>query len=80
MPIECFASHRHFSLVERVLHDEVRIELIDLPHDCVHVTSQGIREQQEFRPRQGLEASQTELVRLEVVQASHWYAWVWIGV
>ena len=80
MPIEGFASHRHFNLVERILHHKVRIELIDLLHDCVHVSSQGIRKQQEFRPRQSLEAGQTELVRLEVVQTTDWHAWVWIGV
>lgn len=80
MPVECLASHWHFDLVERILHYEVRIELVDLLHDRIHVAGQGIREQEELCARQCLETGQSKLVGLEVVQTSHWYAWVRIGV
>lgn len=80
MPIESFASHWHLNLVEGVLHHEIRVQLIDLLHDCIHVSSRGIREQQELRPCQSLETCQSKFVGLEVIQTSGWHPWVWIGV
>jgi hypothetical protein len=67
MPIECLASHWHFGLIEWVLHHKVRIKFVNLLYDCVHVSGHRIREQQEFCPRQRLEARQSKLVGLEVV-------------
>jgi hypothetical protein len=69
MPIEGLASHRHLDLIERVLHDEVRIKLVDLLHHRVHIARHGIREQEELRARQGLKTRQAKLVCLEVIQA-----------
>lgn len=80
MPIECLTSHWHLNLIEWILHHIVRIELVDFLDDCVHATSQGVCEQQEFCPRQGLETGQSELVGLEVIQAGDWYTGVWVGV
>jgi hypothetical protein len=80
MPIECLTSHRHLNLIEWILHHEIRIELVDLLDDPVHTASQGIREQQELCPCQGLETGQSELVGLEVIQAGDWYTGVWVGV
>ena len=80
MPIKCLTPHRHLELIERILHHVVRIELIDLLHDCLHIASHRIRKQQEFRPRQSLETCQSELVGLEVIQASYWHAGIRIGV
>lgn len=80
MPIKCLASHWHFNLIEWILHHIVRIELVNFLDDRVHATSQGIREQQEFCPRQGLKTGQSKLVGLEIIQAGDWHTGVWVGV
>lgn len=80
MPVECFTSHRHLQLVERVLHHIVRIQLVDLVHDGVHIAGHGVGEEQEFCARQCLEAGQAEPVRLEELQTCGWDARVGVGV
>lgn len=69
MTIERLTPHRHLQLVERVLHDVVRVQLVYLAHDDVDVGHQRVREQQELGPRHRLEAGHAELVRLEDLDA-----------
>lgn len=80
MPVKCFTSYRHLQLVEGVLHHVVRIQLVDLVHDCLHVAGHGIREEQELGACQCLETGQAEPVRLEVLQPCSWDARVGIAV
>ncbi|KAL1984406.1 hypothetical protein VTN96DRAFT_9185 [Rasamsonia emersonii] len=65
MAIERFTSHRHFQLVEGILHDVVGVELVHFAHHGVDIGHQRIRKQQEFGPREGLEAGETETVGFE---------------
>lgn len=69
MPVKRLTPHRHLQLVERVLHHVVGVELVDLIHNRVHITGHRVREEQELSSRQGLEAGQSELFRLEMLQA-----------
>lgn len=78
--VECFTAHRHLQLVERVLHHVVRIQLVNLVHDRLHIAAHGIGEEQEFSAGQCLEARQAEPVRLEELQARCWNARVGIAV
>jgi len=68
MSVECFAPHRHFQLVEGILHHVVRIQFVDLIDDDLHVARHGVGKEQKFGAGQRLEACQSELVRLEVFQ------------
>lgn len=79
MPIKRLTAHGHLQLVERVLHHVVSVQLVNLVHDGVHIASHWVREEQELGSRQGLEASQTELLSLEMFQARCRDAGVGIG-
>ncbi len=65
MTIKRFTLDRHINLIERIFHDIVGVELIDTPHDDVDVGLIGFGEEQEFGPRQGLEALHPEVLALE---------------
>lgn len=69
MSIKRFALDRHINLIEGILHDIIRIELVHLADDDVHVGLVGFGEEEEFGARQGLEALQTEMVTLQGFQA-----------
>lgn len=56
MPIKGLALDRHIDLVEGVLHDVVRIQLVDLADDDIHVRLVRLGEEQELRARQSLKA------------------------
>lgn len=78
--VKRLTAHRHFQLVERVLHHVVRIQLVNLVHDRLHIAAHRVGEEQELRARQRLEARQPEPVRLEELQACGWNARVGIAV
>ena len=67
-------------MVKRVLHHIIRIQLVNLIHDHVDVPRERIGKEQEFRPRQRLEARKSELVRFEVLEPGRRGAGDWIGV
>ena len=80
MPIERLTSNRHLQLVKRVLHHIIRIQLVNLIHDHIDIPRERIGKQQEFRPRQRLEARKPELVRFEVLEPGRRGAWDRVGV
>ena len=69
MPIKRLAPHRHLQLIERVLHHIVRVQLINAPHDDLHVRLLRLREEQELGARHRLEAGQAEERRLQHLDA-----------
>ena len=60
MPLKSLTPHRHLRLIKRILHHVVRIQLVDPPHDNLHIGLARFREQQELRARERLEARQAE--------------------
>lgn len=80
MPIESLTSHRHLKLIERILHNIIRIQLINLIHNRFHTPRNRIREKQELGPRQGLETSQSKLVRLELFETRDRDTGDWVAV
>lgn len=79
MPIEGFAPHRHLELIERILHDIVGVQLVDLFHDNVDIGHERVGEEQELRPRQRLKAGEAELVGFEAFEACRGEAGVRVG-
>lgn len=65
MPIERLAPHRHLQLVERILHDVVRVQFVDAAHRRIHVRLLRLREEQELRAGDRLEAGEAEERRFE---------------
>lgn len=65
LAIKHLAPNRVIDLVERVLHDIVRVQLIDLLEDRIHILLRRLREYQELGPRQRLKALQPEVLRLQ---------------
>ena len=59
-PLELLTPYRHLQLIKRVLHHIIRIQLIHLPHNRIHIRLARFREQQKLRAREGLEAIQPE--------------------
>ena len=69
MPIKSLTPDRHLQLIKRILHHKVRIKLIDLPDDGLDARHERVREQQELRPRERLEAGEAEFVGFEDFEA-----------
>ena len=65
MPVKRLTPHRHLQLIERIFHHIIRIQLIDPPHNHIHIRLLRLGEQQELRPGHRLEARQAEERRLE---------------
>lgn len=65
LAIKRVAPHRVIDVVERVLHHVVRIQLVDLLEDRVHIRLRRLRKDQELRTGQRLEALQSEVLGLE---------------
>lgn len=68
MPIKRLAPDGHLQLVKRVLHHIIGVELVNLPHDQIHVRLMRFREEQELGAAEGLEAGESEEGRLEHFQ------------
>lgn len=49
IPVEGFTAYWHLDLIEGILHDVVRIELVNTLHDHVDVWLVGLCEYEEFR-------------------------------
>lgn len=62
-------SDWHLQLIEGVLHDIVRIPIINALHDNIHVRCQGIREKEKLSARQGLKARQAEKLGFKILDA-----------
>ena len=69
MPIEALAPNGHLGLVEGVLHDIIRVELVVAAHDVLEVRLLGLREQEELGPREGLKAGEAEEGRFQDLEA-----------
>lgn len=65
MPIERLAPHRHLRLVERILHHVVGVQFVDAAHGRIHVRLLRLREEQELRAGDRLEAGEAEERRFE---------------
>lgn len=76
MSVKRITSDGHLQLVERILHDIVGIQLIDLAHHGIHVLHQRVGEEKELGPGQGLEAGQAKLVGFKHLDSSLWYSGV----
>ena len=59
-PLKLLTPYRHLQLIKRVLHHIIRVQLIHLPHDGIHIRLARFREQQEFRACEGLKTIQPE--------------------
>jgi hypothetical protein len=68
--IELLAPDRHLNRIKRVLHDEVGIELVNLPHHAVNVRLLGFGEQQKLGPRLRLETLHAEVARFEDLESA----------
>lgn len=80
MSIKRFTPDRHFQLIERILHDIVRIQLVDLVHDRVDIAAHRVGEEQELGPGQRLETSQSESICLKEFQSCSWNAGIGVAV
>lgn len=69
MPIPRLGSDRHLDLIEGVLHDVVRIQLIHFSQNHIHVRLMRFREQEELRAGQSLEARQAKRLAFEDLEA-----------
>ncbi len=69
MPIPSLTPDRHLDLIERILHHIVRIQLIHLPNNHIHIRLMRFRKQEKLRAGQGLEACQAEGLRFEDLDA-----------
>jgi hypothetical protein len=70
-PIPALDPHRHLELVERVLHDVIRVALIHALHDGVDVRHERVGYEQEFASRVGLETAEPEEGGFERFNASY---------
>lgn len=61
LPVKHVGPDRHLELIERVLHDIVRVEIIHLANRDVHICLRRVREQQKLDARHGREALQPEV-------------------
>jgi hypothetical protein len=65
LPVEHLAPDRHLQLVEGILHDVVRVQVVDPVHGHVDVGLQRLGEEQKLGAGQGGEALQPEVLRLQ---------------
>ncbi len=65
LAIKHLTPDRVIDLVKRVLHHVVRVQLIDLLQDRIHILLRRLREYQKLGPRQRLKALQPEVLRLQ---------------
>lgn len=74
MPVKCLASDGHLNLVKRVLHDIVRIELVNPAEDDIDIGLLRLRKEEELGASQGLEALHPKVFTLHNLQARGWHA------
>ena len=77
MPVKSLTFDRHINLVKGVFHDIVRVQLIDPANGNIHVGLKWLGKEQKLRPRQRLEALQSEVLALEHFNAGGWDARSW---
>ena len=63
------APDGHLELVERILHDKIAVKIVYPAHGQVDIGLRGVGKKQELCAGQGGEALQTEVFRLEHLQA-----------
>lgn len=63
-PVKHLTADGHLQLVERVLHDVVRVQLVDPPRGHIHVRLGVVGVQEELGARHGVEALQAEVLCL----------------
>lgn len=68
-PIKHLTPDGHLQLVERVLHNIVRVQLVDPPRGDIHVRLRRISENEELGTRHGVEALKAKVLRLHDLQA-----------
>lgn len=68
-PIKLLTSHRHLQGIERILHDIVGVELINLRDNRITVRLVRFGEEQEFHAGRCLKARQAEIRSLEHFEA-----------
>lgn len=69
LPIKGLAANGHLELIEGVLHDVVRVQVVDPTHGNIHVGLHRVGEEQEFGAGQGVEALQPEVLGLEDLES-----------
>lgn len=76
-PVKLLTPNGHLDRIKRILHDEIRIQLIYLLHHRIHIRLLGFRKQQEFDARLRLEALDAEVRGLEDFDArgAHGEGW-----
>ena len=77
VPVKSLAFDRHVDLVEGVLHDIVRVQLIDPANGDIYIGLKWLGKEQKLRPRQRMEALQPEVFALEHFNAGGWDARSW---
>lgn len=63
-PVKHLTPNGHLQLVEGILHDVVRVQLVDPPRGHIHVRLGVVSVQEELGARHGVEALQAEVLRL----------------
>lgn len=69
MSIKRLTLDRHIHLIEGILQHIVRVELIHLPYDDIHIRLMGFREEEELGASQRLKALKTKMLALQKLES-----------